>query len=249
MMMETLFPSPPIKPRPAPRLRSVIEGRDPDVLNALFGFYRRPANGLIIDVTCNARRTWQGLDATGVVFCDVDPAMRAEIICDYRRMPFAEDSASVIVFDPPHLPAAAGSAKSHEQYKRDYGLSRSARADNISEYFYAFLLEARRALVPDGLVFAKLTDFVHNHRYQWTLLDFVSYIGAVEGLTATDLIIKRDPCAGNLKSSKWVAAHHARRAHCWWVVVRKGKCEPSGDYGEPGPVGRFVRDPVVEVMS
>lgn len=208
-----------------PRIRSLIEGRDPDVLDAMFGFYARP-EGKIVDVTCNARRMWKGLDTTGVAFCDINLQMKPDVACDFRETPFESGRISLIVFDPPHLPAAAGSEKSMARFVKDYGLDRTVKGDNINEFFVPFLIEARRILCDDGLVFAKLTDFVHNHRYQWTLVDWVNAVRSVDGLTATDLIIKRDPSAGNLTSGRWEACHHARRSHCWWSVVRKGKCEP-----------------------
>jgi len=218
------------------RIKSVIEGRDPDVLDQLFEFYTRPP-GKIVDLTCNYRRMWKNLNTDGVVFCDLDPAVDPDVVCDFRHTPFADDEVSVIVFDPPHLPSAAGTEKSLKQYVKDYGLDKSLHGDNIDAYFEPFLKEACRILKNDGLIFCKLTDFVHNHKYQWTLVNFVSAVQSVPGLTPTDLIIKRDPCAGNLKSGRWVKSHHARRSHCWFVVVRKGKCEPRADYG-PSPVGR-----------
>lgn len=204
---------------------SVIEARDPEVLQTMLEFYSRP-EAEVLDVTANARRMWQGVEHRGrVVYADIDADMKPDVVADFRSLPFGAASFDVIVFDPPHLPAAAASAESSEQYVRDYGLSRSARADNISGCFAPFLVEATRVLRPEGLVFAKLKDFVHNHAYQWTLTDFVSAVRAQPGLTPCDLIVKRDPAGGNLKSSKWQKAHHVRNAHCWWVVVRKGRCE------------------------
>jgi hypothetical protein len=45
-------------------------------------------------------------------------------------------------------------------------------------------------------------------------------------MTVCDAIIKVDPTAGNLKSSKWSQVMHFRRGHCYWLVVRPGrKCE------------------------
>lgn len=211
------------------RLYSVIEGRDPDVLDSLFGFYRRP-EGKVVDLTCNRRKMWKGLCTENVVFCDIDPSVKPDVICDCSKTPFNDSEISVIVYDPPHLPSAAGTDTSLPSYVADYGLKHTVSADNISSIFEPFLVEAKRILVNDGLVFVKLSDFVHNHRYQWTLVDFINAVQKTDGLTATDLIIKRDPCAGNLKSGKWIKSHHARRAHCWWIVVRKGKCEPRKDY-------------------
>lgn len=212
---------------PAERPYSLIEGRDPDVLRILLGFYQRPEKGMIVDVTANRRKMWSGLDTSGVTFCDVDEQVRPDIVCDFRSLPFADGSASLIVFDPPHLPAAAASPRSLGQYQRDYNLLSSGRGDNPHAWFAPFLAEAKRVLLPGGLVFAKLCDFVHNHRYQWAIVDFVNAVRQVDGLTACDLIVKRDPCGGNLKSGRWVTSHHVRRCHSWFVVVRKGKCEPS----------------------
>lgn len=96
----------------------------------------------------------------------------------------------------------------------------------LAGYFVPFLAEASRVLRPGGIVFAKIKDYVHNHRYQWMLVEWVLAVRSTPGLTACDLIIKRDPCGGNLKSGRWKRAHHARNAHCWWAVVRKGRCEP-----------------------
>ena len=224
------------------RIYSVIEGRDPVVLNTLFTFYTRP-RGKVVDLTCNVRRMWKGLNTRGVVFCDVDASVEPDIVCDFRKTPFRDGRVAVIVFDPPHLPAASGSEKSMQQMIDCYGLDRTMKGDNISALFPSFLLEAKRILKDDGLIFCKLDDFVHNHRYQWTLVDFVTAVRNVKGLTATDLIIKRDPCAGNLKSGRWVKTHHARRAHCWWVIVRKGKCEPRRDYEVTDNIGNLTFPP------
>jgi SAM-dependent methyltransferase len=216
-------------------MESVIMGRDPKVLDQLFGFYARP-EGPVLDVTANRRRMWKGLETRGVLFADRDPVVIPDVCCDFRRLPFASNSFSAVVFDPPHLPAAAGSEKSSSQYKRDYGLDSAPRADSIESYFQPFLQEALRVLKPDGLVFAKLIDFVHNHAHQWTLHEFLKAVPA--GLTATDLLIKINPSRG-LTSGRWVKSHHARRVHTWWIVLRKGRCEPRRDYPAQ-PQGRFV---------
>lgn len=210
---------------PAARPYSVMDARDPQVLRVMLDFYAWP-EAKVLDVTANKRTMWKGVDHPGgVTFADIDPGMAPDIIADFRDLPCDPDSYDVIVFDPPHLPAASASPMSHPHYVRDYGLGHAPKADNISDYFAPFLAEATRVLRQEGLVFAKLKDFVHNHTYQWTLNDFVSAVKATPGLTACDLIIKRDPSGGALKSSKWQRAHHVRNAHCWWIIVRKGRCE------------------------
>ena len=205
---------------------SVVEGRDPEVLQVLLDFHAKP-NPLILDSTANARTMWKGVTTTGrVVMADIDLAQCPVVVSDFGLMAFRSESFDVVVFDPPHLPLAAASVKSLAQYVGDYGLKRSIRGDGIASVFPGFLHEAARVLKSDGLIFAKIKDFVHNHRYQWTLVSFINAVNATGGLTPCDLIVKRDPAGGNLKSGRWKRAYHVRNAHCWWVVVRKGGCEP-----------------------
>jgi hypothetical protein len=207
------------------RPSSVMMARDPEVLQTMLDFYAWPT-ARVLDVTANRRRMWKGVVHSGeILFGDIDPEMEPDIICDFRDVPMQSASVDVIVFDPPHLPVAAASAASDQDFVGRYGLAQSFKADNIAEYFPPFLTEAARLLRPEGLVFVKLKDFVHNHKYQWMLAAFINAVEAQDGLTACDLIVKRDPSAGNMMSGRWQKAHHARNAHCWWIVVRKGRCE------------------------
>lgn len=194
----------------------------------LLDFYAVPG-GSAIDVTANRRRMWRGVRWDGrVTYFDIDPMMKPDVVADFSALPVEPMSIDVIVFDPPHLPAAGGSVASSPQMRTNYGLAASLQADNTASYFAPFLTESVRVLRPGGLIFAKLKDYVHNHRYQWMLVAWINAVWDVPGLTPCDLIVKQDPCGGNLKSGRWQRAYHVRNAHCWWVVVRKGKCEPSG---------------------
>lgn len=210
------------------RLSSVFPGRDPELLQAMLEFYAPSPTACVADVTCNERRMWEGVSWSGeVMFCDVDPDVAPDVVCDFRDLPFPDASFDVLVFDPPHLPAAAGTEASDEGFSRRHGLSKSVHGDNVSDYFPPFLAQASRVLRPEGVVLAKLCDFVHNHRHQWSLVDFINAVREAPGLTPCDLVVKRDPSAGRFDSGRWENVYHARNAHAWWVVVRKGRCEPK----------------------
>lgn len=204
------------------RPESVYHGRDPTLLEHLIAFYGVP-KARVLDVTANRRRMWAGLDTSRTVFVDIDPAMQPDVVADFRALPFADASFDVLVFDPPHLPSAAASPASLVQMRDDYGLEHGGRGP--ATVFRPFLQEAARVLRADGVVLAKIKDYVHNHAYQWTLVDWITSVRVTPGLTPCDLRIKIDPCGGNLKSGRWVRAHHARVVHTWWAVVRKGRCE------------------------
>lgn len=65
-----------------------------------------------------------------------------------------------------------------QRFVGNYGLRQAPKSDNISPYFAPFLAEAARVLRPEGMIFAKLKDFVHNHAYQWMLAEFVMAVRA-----------------------------------------------------------------------
>lgn len=206
----------------------MVLGKDCDVIPLLIETHA-VANPRILDVTYNRGVMWNGTvyrPHRSDVSRELSP--EADTIADCRSLPFPAASFDVVAFDPPHLPAAAASAGSSGIERLQYGLTSDGdyrQGDNIHPLFVDFLREARRVLTPEGIVIAKVADLVHNHRYQW---QHVALINAAEsiGMTACDAIIKVDPTAGNLKSSKWQRVHHFRRGHCYWIVIRTGKrCE------------------------
>lgn len=200
-------------------------GKDNGLLDALLDFYA-PNASLVVDVCCNERRMWRGSRwGDRVVGFDRDSSVKPDAVASWDCLPISDRCVDVLVYDPPHLPVAAASERSMNFMKTKYGLQGSVKADNIATLHGAFLSEALRVLQPDGLIFAKIKDYVHNHRYQWNLEYFNAAV-LVAGLTPCDLVIKRDPCGGNLKSGRWKKAHHVKNVHCYWVIVRNGRCEP-----------------------
>lgn len=210
------------------RPTSVIFGRDREVIPRLMEVHSPTATPVILDACHNRGVMWGGSGWTPTVRLDQDPTMSVSCVGDFRALPFGGSVFDVIAFDPPHLPNASGSSGSSGIERRQYGLTGDhdyGSGDNVSPAFTPFLLEAERVLRPDGIVIAKIADLVHNHAYQFQHIDFIRAAQAVPGLTACDLLVKADPAAANLKSSKWQRVHHLRRAHCYWIVVRKGRCE------------------------
>lgn len=203
-------------------MQSVFEGRDPQCLDAMFAFYAPDAER-IVDVCCNRRKMWKGLSIS-VVGYDIDPDVQPDVVCSWDDLPDDDCSVDVVCFDPPHLPKAATSSAKLSGYD-GFGLTRTCDGENNVSMFSGMLNEAKRVLRADGMIFAKIKDYVHNHKYQWNLEAWNREVRAA-GLTPCDLIIKRDPCGGNLKSGRWKRRHHARNVHCYWSVVRNGRCEP-----------------------
>jgi hypothetical protein len=159
---------------------------------------------------------------------DIDPLLDVDVVGDFTNMPFGDSEYDIIVFDPPHLPVAAASENSSKIWEKSYGITDNGigrEGDNVSSMFLPFLKEAERVLKKNGIVLAKIADIIHNHRYQWQQVDFVNAVRQTN-MTPCDMMIKCDPNAGNLTSSKWNKIKHLRKSHCYWIVVRNsGRCE------------------------
>lgn len=200
------------------RLQSVMAEHDSVILDGMIEMHAPPVPR-IVDVTYNTGKMWaKAKNKPGLRF-DIDGTLPdLDGVADFRSIPLPDESVEVVVFDPPHI-LDMGSAK----YVM-YGETEKAKVtQDISAHFEPFLLEAKRVLTANGVVFAKLADQVHDHLYRWHQADFVVAARAV-GLTPCDLIIKPNN-VGSFIDPKWKKAHHTRRAHSYWIVVRKGRCE------------------------
>jgi SAM-dependent methyltransferase len=204
-------------------LASVWEGDDAELLERLLSFYPRECPKRILDATVNGGRFWRG-SSRPVIGMDIEAAHRPMIVGDNARMPFREGAFDVVVYDPPHIPNQ-GKDKSKDFNTRFGLVLRSSKENgyNFSHTYPPFLREAYYVLKPEGILLCKLTDYIHDHQYQWAHVDFIQAASAV-GFRPCDCIIKIRK--GPIIDPKWKVAHHTRRQHCYWLVFRKSeKCE------------------------
>lgn len=209
------------------RHKSILIGKDNEVIPILLQIHCSIENPLILDCTYNTGKMWKGLNYNPHRM-DINPELDLDTVGDFSKMPFENESFDVIVFDPPHLPTHAASKNSSKIWEKCYGITSEGigrDGDNVIDMFFPFLTEAKRVLKKDGIILAKIADLVHNHRQQWQQVDFINAV-KMSKMTPCDMLIKCDPNAGNLSSSKWENVKHLRKAHCYWIVVRNSnKCE------------------------
>lgn len=202
---------------------SVWEGEDRDLLELMLDFYPRQRPHRILDATVNVGRFWRG-SARELVGLDVNPGFRPTVVGDNLFMPFRSECFDVVIYDPPHIPNQGQDRQ--KDFNTRFGLVlKSSRENgyNFSHLFSPFVREAYRVLAPEGILFCKITDYVHNHRLQWAHIDLVRAAAAVE-FVPCDCIVKIRK--GPIVDPKWQTAHHARRHHSYWLVFRKSnKCE------------------------
>lgn len=202
---------------------SVWEGEDRDLLELMLNFYPRKPPKLILDATINAGRFWNGSQRP-VIGLDINPRYRPHVVGDNMSMPFREGSFEVIVYDPPHVPNQGKDKQ--KDFNTRFGLVLKSSAENgynFSHLYGPFVREAHRVLRPEGILFCKITDYIHNHRLQWAHIELIQ-VAVSAGFRPCDCIVKVRK--GPIVDLKWKTAHHARRHHCYWLVFRKSdKCE------------------------
>ena len=200
-------------------LSSVWTGSDATLLNAMLDFYPVIEPHPILDATHNAGRFWRGAGRS-VVSMDIDPRHKPDIVADNRLMPGVPDNSfAVVVYDPPHV-GPQGRDKSVKRFDVDFGAHMPCGKEqnwSLSYLYPPFLKQAKRVLRTDGLLLAKITDIVNNHRQRWAHCDFMA-MAEDAGFVVCDLIVKVRE--GPMASTKWKTAHHARKRHCFWIVCR-----------------------------
>ena len=205
-------------------ISSVWEGKDADLIELLLKFYASVPVATVLDATCNRGRFWEGSERR-VVSMDIDRKFEPMILGDNRSMALQDSVFDAVVYDPPHV-GPQGRDKSTKKFDEDFGATVPCGKEHgwsLSYLYPPFLEEARRVLVPNGLLLAKITDMVNSHRNKWSHCDFMQMADEA-GFTVCDLIVKIR--TGPMTSNKWKTAHHARKRHCFWIVCRNGaSCE------------------------
>lgn len=212
-------------------LTSVWERSDGELIEAILHFYPIIEPHPILDATYNAGRMWT-TSKRQVVSMDIDPQHKPMILGDNRVMKgVPSNEFGVVVYDPPHV-GPQGRDKSTKRFDVDFGATMECGKEQgwtLSYLYPPFLRQAKRVLKPEGLLLAKITDMVNNHKSRWAHCDFMRMAEEV-GFTVCDLIVKVRK--GPMMSTKWKIAHHARKRHCFWIICRNGNsCEHNGREG------------------
>jgi SAM-dependent methyltransferase len=204
-------------------LPSVWDGTDAELLEKMLSFYPHKPPKKILDATVNEGRFWRG-SKRKIVGLDIDPSHHPDVVGDNTDMPFEDETFDVVVYDPPHIPNQGKDGE--KDFNKRFGLvlkSSNEQGYNFTHMYPPFCKEAHRVLKKNGVLFCKLADYVHGHRFQWAHVEFITAAKAI-GFTACDCIVKIRK--GPITDPRWKNAHHARRQHCYWLVFRKStKCE------------------------
>lgn len=202
---------------------SVWDGEDAELLERMLMLYPRKRPRRILDATVNGGRFWRGSERP-VIGIDIEIKHRPSIVADNTAMPFRSRFFDVVVYDPPHIPNQGHDKQKDFQHRFGLGgKSPKEQGYSFTHTYPPFTKEAYRILKDEGVLFCKIADYVHHHRYQWAHVDLVQSARDA-GFQPCDCIVKIRK--GPIIDPKWKVAHHSRRQHCYWLVFRKSnKCE------------------------
>lgn len=204
-------------------LGSIWDGEDAELLERMLEFYPRKRPRRILDATVNGGRFWRD-SKRKIIGIDIAALHRPTLVADNCNMPVKDACIDVVVYDPPHIPNQG--KDNQKDFNTRFGLVLKSSKENgysFSHTYPPFVKEAYRVLRPEGILLCKITDYVHNHQYQWAHVDFIQ-AARESGFRACDCIVKTRK--GPIIDPKWKIAHHTRRQHCYWLVFRKSqKCE------------------------
>lgn len=117
----------------------------------------------ILDPCCGGRMTWFDKTDNRAIFCDCRKEshilcddgrvfeVNPDTICDFRKLPFPDESFSLICFDPPHLLRVGDTSWMGKKY---VSLNRLTWNEDLSKGFN----ECWRVLKPGGTLIFKWNE-------------------------------------------------------------------------------------------
>ena len=150
---------------------------------------------------------------------------------DLRRLPYEDNSADVVVLDPPYRYTPARNKKhedtpGHGKVDGLYNLQASAlrNTQEVIDLYQSGMREARRVLKMGGFLFVKCQDTVQDGKLVWVHCLLMSYADGL-GLACRDILIV---ATASPTKTRWERQRHLRKAHSYFLVFRKGGHFPFG---------------------
>lgn len=131
----------------------------------------------ILDVTCGSRTIWFNKTHPAAVYCDSrresytgiwkstkndserQCVIAPDIQCDFTDLPFADDTFTLVIFDPPHLERAG----ENSWMRKKYGVL----SENWPQMLHDGFRECMRVLKPDGVLIFKWSEVQIETKKVW----------------------------------------------------------------------------------
>ena len=105
------------------RTKSILQGKDYEILDILIDLHSGLANPIILDVTFNSGKMWKKCKYQPTFTLDINPEFKTSVVGDFRNIPFKQKVFDIVIYDPPHLPANASTKNSSKIWEKTYGIT------------------------------------------------------------------------------------------------------------------------------
>lgn len=192
----------------------------------ILALYARPGQ-TIIDPTFGNGRFWKNIDRS---LYDTHLTDLGDGI-NLRALPYANESADVIVLDPPYRYTPAKNTKQddvpgHGKVDGLYNLQAAALTNTASviALYVAGFREAARVLRLGGFLIVKCQDTVQDGKNIW-VHNLLMAEAETLGFACRDVLIVAPT---SILATRWPFQRHLRKGHSYFLVLRKGGHFPFG---------------------
>jgi hypothetical protein len=168
-------------------------------------------SGMILDTTFGNGNFWKGFQTARVIGCDGMAARARDVQCDFRSLPFGDESFPLVVFDPPFQPATVNGLIGDRFTKPVKGIA------GVRQLLEDGILECWR-VSSDGLI-VKVQDYIHDHKPVWMSMWVHAALRE-----PWDFVTLRNGYKKRLKATNWTRQLSVWRNHStFWIYRKLGK--------------------------
>jgi hypothetical protein len=207
----------PIDP-PLPDHIRTVRGSNADLIAAVARLYV-PDGAIVADVTWGQGVFWKrfnGHRRFTLVGSDLRHMTGANLVADFRQLPYADASLDVVVLDPPYR----HTGPNHDYLDHRYGGSTTTpnfRHADIIALYRSGMTEAKRVLRHSGTLWVKCQDEIESGQQRRSFIKIYNDAIAL-GFHDEDHFIV---IPNAITTRRWLHQKHALKSHSYIWVFRK----------------------------
>lgn len=180
---------------------------------------------VVADVTYSSGRFWKKVDLGRYRFLASDllpsPVTNGLSVtaCDFRALPYRDDSVDALVFDPPYI-HSPGKGMLATRYNGLATTDMITYAD-IMKLYEDGMTEGTRVLRDGGQLWVKCKDTLASDRQRWSHITVFEMADKL-GLYARDLFLLVPPAPSSVTTGRWSRQIHARKVHSYLWIFETG---------------------------